>query len=261
MRVGDFVLKRTIGEGAFGYAYYAEHHLLGPDFPACVKKEKTQREPFVSMFREEARLLAKLTHFSLPTLLTYMEEGGDIGQVMVQSLARGKPLLEVAAQGFVDDEHILWIMDRILGALSYLHGRWEIVHGDLKPGNALIDIPDHQVTLVDLGMAVCSPDEFTRAKGGTPGYIPPEFELGMPPIPASDIYSVGKIGVFLAGGNVEQGTTPLDMDPRIASLLGEMIRRDPTERPQEADALRDRISELRYQVFARCACLEELKRR
>jgi len=261
MIVGGFELKKPMGEGAFGRTYYAEHVLLGAEFPACIKQEKTQQEPYITMFRREAEILAKLRHFSLPTLLDYREEGGDVGQVMVLSFIEGKTLRETVGDGFVDDEHICWILDRLLGALDYLHGQWQIVHGDIKPANALLSIEDHQVTLVDLGMAVAEPDEFTKAKGGTPGYIPPEFALGFPPIPASDFYSVGKLGIFLAGGKVESGEPPADMAPELAALLSELVRRDPTERPQRAGELRNRIEAVRHKAFGRSTCREAFKRR
>lgn len=264
MKVGNYILKKLLGEGAFGRVYAGEHAILGPQVPVCIKQEKTQQEPYKTMFRDEALLLAKLRHPSLPTFLDYMEEPGDVGQLLVMSYIEGTPLDKLIGQKAddggtvamrpIDDEHVCWILDRIFGALSYLHGRWNIVHCDLKPANAVLDIEDHQVTLLDLGMATLKPDEVTRAKGGTPGYLPPEFALGYPPIPASDIYSVGKIAIALSGGNVQRGEPPKDMKRELAELLVELIRRDPTQRPQNVDDLRDRIERLRRQAFGRVTC-------
>jgi eukaryotic-like serine/threonine-protein kinase len=262
MKVGSYILKKLLGEGAFGRVYAGEHAILGSAVPVCIKQEKTREDPYMGMFRDEAEVVAKLRHPSLPTFLDYLEEPGDVGQLLVISFIHGTPMDKlVTAQDFIDDEHLCWVIDRHLGALSYLHGRWEMVHCDLKPANSVLDIEDHNVTLVDFGMATLEPDDKTRAKGGTPGYIPPEFALGYPPIPASDIYSVGKIGIALAGGNVGSGEPPADMNRHLADFLVSLIRRDPVERPQNVDDLRDDLEKVRRRAFGRVTCDEMFKYR
>lgn len=211
MRISDYNLLRILGEGAFGRTYLGEHVSLGT--PACVKQEKTQQRPYTDLFKEEAALVAKLRHPSLPSFMGYLEVPGDVGQILIMSFIDGQSLDKVVQEGAVADEHICWILDRILGALSYLHGRHHTVHCDLKPANVILEISDHQATIVDFGMAFSRPDGRSRAKGGTDGFMPPEFALGKPPIPASDLYAVGKIGVALAGGHVESGAA---RQPRAA---------------------------------------------
>ena len=257
--VGSYILQKMLGEGAFGRVYGGHHKLL-PEVKVVIKQEKTLTEPFMTMFRDEAALVAKLRHPSCPTFLDYLES--EHGQLLVLSFIEGVPLDKVLSKGGpIEDEHICWILDRILSGLSYLHGRWGIIHCDLKPANAILDIDDHQVTLVDYGMSTLKPGDTSRAKGGTPGYLPPEFDLGLPPTPASDIYSVGKIGIALAGGNVDNGECPPDMSPHLKSLLLRMIRRDPKQRPQSAPELRDEITTLRKAAFGRDYCVEIFKHR
>ena len=261
MRAGSYKIKKLLGEGAFGRVY-AGHHWLLPNVRVVIKQEKTQEEPFKTMFRDEAELLAKLRHHACPTFLDYLEEPGDVGQLIVMSFIDGTPLDKlVAEKGPIDDEHICWILDRILSGLGYLHGRWNMVHCDIKPANAVLDIDDHQVTLVDFGLATLKPDDETLAKGGTPGFIPPEFALGYPPIPASDLYSVGKVGIALAGGDILQGEPPADMHPLLQEFLGKLVRRDPKERPQEADPLRNDLHALRKRAWGRTTCVEMFKHR
>lgn len=261
MKVGSYKIDKLLGEGAFGRVY-SGHHILLPGIKVCIKQEKTQTEPFKGMFKAEAELLAQLRHHACPTFLDYLEEPGDVGQLIVLSFIEGTPMDKLLEKrGPVDDEHICWILDRILSGLSYLHGRHNVVHCDLKPGNAILDEDNHQVTLVDFGLATLKPDDTTRAKGGTPGYIPPEFALGYPPIPASDIFSVGKIGIALAGGDILKGEPPADMPQPMQDLLLRMIRRDPKERPQTVEVIRDDILHLRKKVWGRTTCVEKFKYR
>lgn len=266
-RIGNFKVGDLLGEGAFGFTFRGEHAVLGRSMPVCIKERKELVEPdqeklSKQMFREEAELLARLRHFGLPVLLDYIEKPG---QVMILSFIHGEPLSkDVEKNGPMDDEHICWVLDRILAPLDYLHGRWQMVHSDLKPDNVILDIPNHEAVVVDLGLATLKPNDKTRAKGGTPGYMPPEFALGYPPIPASDIYSVGKIAIFLATGDtvmVERGECPADMHPRLKAMVTNMILRDPSQRPSSAGALRDDLHHLRHAAFGRVTCQEQMKRR
>lgn len=259
MRVGSYNVTKQLGEGSFGRTFLGEHVLL-KGLKACIKQEKTGQQPYMDLFRDEAATVARLRHPSLPSFVDYREEGGDVGQVLILSYIEGEPLDKLVEGGkFVDDEHICWIIDRILGACSYLHGKWNIVHCDLKPGNIIVDIPDHNATVVDLGMAYFKPDDLAKAKGGTPGYLPPEFGVGLPPIPASDIFSIGKIALFLAGGDVIKGEFPSDMDKRLVDFFSPWIRHDPRERPQGVDKLRFELGELRKKVYGRSSTREQFK--
>jgi serine/threonine protein kinase len=183
-------------------------------------------------------------------------EGQPLDKVVHQKVTAAGSLV---ASKPIDDEHVCWIIDRILGALSYLHGRWNIIHCDLKPANIILDIAQHNAAVVDLGMAAIKPDEWSKAKGGTPGYLPPEFGTGLPPIPASDIYSVGKIACFISGGDPLKGEFPSDMHPKLLAFFEPWIRHDPRQRPQNVDALRHELSTLRREVFGRSTCDEEFK--
>lgn len=266
MHVGNYKVVAQIGEGAFGRTFKGEHKIL--KVPVCIKQEKTGQKVYMDLFRDEAAIIARLRHPSLPTFIDYAEMGGDVGQVLVLSFVDGEPLDKLAgatpdglADKPIDDEHICWIIDRILGALSYLHGRHNIVHCDIKPANIIVELKDHNATVVDLGMASDKPNQASKAKGGTPAYLPPEFGVGRPPVPESDIYSTGKIVCFLSGGNPMTGTFPDDMNPAIRAFFEPWVRHDPTKRPNDADKLRHELSLLRKQVWGRTSCLEEFKYR
>lgn len=258
MLIGQYEVLKKIGEGNFGRTFEGRHRILGT--PACIKQERTGNPVYMKLFREEATLLARIHHVSLPAFRDYLELP-DFGQVIVMSFIAGENLRKkVSEEGAIDDEHITWIAQRALDALSYLHFRG-IVHCDVKPDNLILHLEEHNAVLVDFGLGIANPDATTLAKGGTESYVPPEFENGLPPIPASDIYSLGKTLVFLAGGNPQTGTLPKNMHPQLAECVRAMIRKDPLARPQDAHSLSRAITEIRRRIFGRTETIEIFKLR
>ncbi len=258
MIIGEYKVIKKIGEGSFGRTFYGEHVVLGK--PVCLKQNMIKDPEFVALFKKEAELLWDIRHSSLPTLKAYYEQD-DNGHVMVMSFIDGKNLLEVVEEiGVVDDEHIAWIMQRVLDALSYLHYH-KIIHCDIKPQNIILNTKIHNATLVDFGLYVKDSGRQTRAKGGTKFFVPPEFLQGLPPIPASDIYSLGKTMLYLAGGNPKTGSFPSDMHKELKDILSSMIRQDSLARPQNARKLNRKITQFRINVYGRTATREEFKTR
>lgn len=258
IKIGSYKILRQISEGAFGRTYLGEHLLLR--VPACVKQEKTGLPEYMKLFRDEARLLAKLHHEGLPGFQDYYEDA-DFGQAIVMSFVEGESLHGLTQKGgYVDDEHICWIVQRLLEILTYMH-YLGVVHCDIKPENVLLKVQDHQVVLVDFGLCAVRPDAASLPKGGTEHYLPPEFLVGTSPVPASDLYSLGKTAVFMAGGDIRTGTLPADMRPELKSLIARLIRRDPDARPQSAAETHRELLAVRRKAFGRTESREMFKYR
>ena len=229
----------------------------------CLKQEATGDPEAIKLFKQEALVLWDLQHESIVPVKDYFEERieGDTWQFISMSFIDGTNLQQfVEKHGFIDDEHICWMLQVVLKAFAYMH-YYVTVHGDIKPENMMLQLKEHNIVLVDFGMAVRGTGAQVRAKGGTPVYIPPEFANGRPPLPESDIYSLGKSALFLAGGDaaLDSGNPPDDMHPRLAEIVSAMIRRDPTARPGSAHEVQKAIAEFRRDVFGRGESQEILK--
>lgn len=255
VQLGEWELVKKLGEGNFGYTYMARHVLLKDNFLACIKVEKVGSPESIDAFRTEAAAYSGLRHPHLPTLLGYHEgpdprDASRIIRYMVLSYIKGQSLSNACHdKGFPSDEHICWIVDRLLDGLSYLNYNG-ILHLDIKPDNVLLNIEEHDATLVDLGMASIKPRAGAVARGGSPVYMAPEVMSGFTPGPESDLYSVGKVVCWLTRGDPSTGVFGT-MNPTLQTFFEEWVLHDPRKRPRNPAALRHELADLRLKCFGR----------
>lgn len=88
------------------------------------------------------------------------------------------------------DEEIVGVMGKLLAVVQALHDDG-IIHGDIKPGNVMVDQED-QPRLLDLGVAVMT-NERVQGFRGTLGYAAPEVLQGRKPTVRSDLYGIGAV--------------------------------------------------------------------
>jgi len=136
-------------------------------------------------------------------------------------------------------------------AAAHLH-RHGYVHGDINPGNLVVDDTDH-VTLVDLGIA-CKVGA-AGAVRGTHAYMAPEQVRGEPWSPATDVFALGAVlWELIAGARlfhrgppwltmaavVEQPAPPL-ADAALDAIAQAALAKDPAQRIAGADELAARL--------------------
>src|SRR5689334_6917043 len=146
---GPWLVLRSLGGGGMGSVWLAET----PEGEIVALKILTADPE--SLAREFA-ILSRLRHphivsvkgFSPTTLpITGREEGPCLWMDYVE----GRPLLEALAQTQTGPDTILKNFEEALEALSYLHGQG-VVHGDLSPGNLLLDAQG-RLKLLDFGLS------------------------------------------------------------------------------------------------------------
>jgi hypothetical protein len=132
-------------------------------------------------------------------LITEFADGGDLHDyVQRHNDGRGLPV-SVAKR----------IAISVVTALKELHAR-EIVHRDLKPQNVLLHRGEWK--LADFGISKNVARLLTRGRtfreAGTPGYMAPEQLRGVEAHPSADLYSLGKLLVFLLTGQTDPDKVP-----------------------------------------------------
>lgn len=119
---------------------------------------------------------------------------------LVMPLMRGGSLAHlVGARGHLGPGEVVTVLAPLAEALGRLHAAG-VVHGDVSPGNVLLDL-DGRPALADLGLGRVL-GEAPAAVWGTPGHLAPEVLLGAVPTPAADVYALGALGWLCLSGEV-----------------------------------------------------------
>ena len=208
-RFGRYRLIKRVGAGGMATVHRAVDERLGREVAIKVIAERFAHSPaFVSRFRREARLCARLSH---PSIVGIFDAGTEPRDHIVMELVDGvdaRTLLE--ANGRLTARDSVRVLTQVCDALAHAHER-NVLHHDVTPANVLIDRHGGRVRLADFGIATdptdVRPGELEDVTG-TPGYVAPEVLDGSPPSPRSDLYSLGVLAYRLLTGS--PGRPPAD---------------------------------------------------
>lgn len=258
-----YVLHSVLGRGSFGTTFLGEHLILNQ--PVVIKLLDTSEPQALELFRKEVAITRKLEHANVVKVL---DAGIDKdGQTYsVTEWVDGKDLGEILrASGSLGTNNSLRVATGIAETLAYVH-RQGVLHRDLKPSNILIpgwpsDPKYRNPKILDFGVAgrLLSGDH-TQAGAvfGTPRYMSPEQIRGESQSPATDVYGLGLLLFEMLTGrsprNRVEGAVSLfravleeefpeqelkDMQPGLANLISQCVRRKPEERPSIDAVIRE----------------------
>jgi eukaryotic-like serine/threonine-protein kinase len=207
-RLGPYKLLDQIGEGGMGAVFRAlrADGLYDKQVAIKIIRSGLSSEFFLSRFRNERQILARLEHPNIARLLEggITEEGSPY---VVLEYVAGLPIDKYCEHHELSIAERLKLFRTVCSAVQYAHQNL-IVHRDLKPGNILVT-EDGTPKLLDFGIAkMLDPkQEETRADRTetllrimTPDFASPEQVRGESITTASDIYSLGVILYLLLTG-------------------------------------------------------------
>jgi eukaryotic-like serine/threonine-protein kinase len=206
--LGRYALYDKIASGGMATVHLGR--LLGPvGFARTVAIKRLHPQfaadpEFVSMFLDEARLVARISHPNVVPTLDVVQLEGEL--FIVMEYVRGESLLRLiqAALGKGLVLPARTVATLIVGALHGLHAAHEakdelgqplgIVHRDVSPQNILVGV-DGVPRVLDFGVAKAAGRLQTTREGqlkGKLGYMAPE-QIGGQVSRASDVYAASVV--------------------------------------------------------------------
>jgi serine/threonine protein kinase len=261
--VGEYVVKRKIGEGGMGQVYAGEQPVIGKQVAIKVlSSELVQNPSLVQRLLEEARAVNLIRH---PNIIDIFSFGTlpDSRPYFVMEYLDGENLEDALNRNAVSPAELTSLLEQLCQGLSAAHAAG-FVHRDLKPENLwLVRRPDHPpfLKILDFGIAkntrLPAPGLTTSGQVmGTAHYMAPEQALARTVDARADIYAVGVIlyrilaGVlpFDAANTYEIVTKHIGEQPRRLSLHRKLpadleavvmrcLAKNPAQRPQSASEL------------------------
>src|SRR4051794_21033841 len=148
-QLGDYLVRRVIGEGGMGKVYEGEERLSKRRVALKVlHQELGKSEQGRRLFLNEMQILAQLEHPNIVRSLASTEVAGEL--VMVLEYLDGKTLRQaLVAGGRFAWQEAIHIVASIANALAAAHGKEPaIIHRDLKPENIMV-LSDGNVKVMD----------------------------------------------------------------------------------------------------------------
>ncbi|KAI8907524.1 kinase-like protein, partial [Powellomyces hirtus] len=186
--LGDFVLQKSLGQGAFAKVYLVKRNIDGKLFALkSMRKDNVVKMQQVQHVQNERHLMENVRNPFLVGLEATFQDSQHIFMI-IDYMPGGDLFGQIQRLGHFEEPLARFYATEVAMALSYLHSE-NIVYRDLKPENVLLDVTGH-AKLGDFGFAKVI-DGTTRTFCGTPSYIPPEILLHKEYSSAVDWWSFG----------------------------------------------------------------------
>jgi len=269
-RLGQYRLLEKIGEGGMGVVYRGEHEMLRRPTAIKLLSPHVAGEVTLRRFEREAQQTARLTNPHTVSVYDFGRTPEGAFYYVMEYLDGIDLERLVEEAGPLPPGRVVNILRQVCEALAEAHGVG-LIHRDIKPANILLSVwggvPDY-AKVVDFGLV----KEVNEAEGarltrenvfaGTLNYLAPETVEGGSPDPRSDLYSLGAVAYYLLTGTpvfdgkpVQVIQSHLQATPdrpsarlgrplplKLESLILDCLEKDPSNRPDSAQALMDRLN-------------------
>mgnify|MGYP000270319782 CR=1 FL=1 len=228
---GRYRLIGTIGQGAFGVVWDAEH--VATRQPVALKIAHVRLvgdESALERFRREARALEAIDH---PAVVGIVDVGTHEGRAFVaMERLYGQSLLAYFGSADTTRAERLQRLEEVLPPLAAAHAKG-FVHRDLKPENLFLTAEG--IRVLDFGLTKQAAECGITQSGttlGTPQYMSPEQAGDAKHVgPAADVWAIGVMvfQVFSEGGLPYRGKNAGEV---LAALASDRRQAVPPHRPR-----------------------------
>ncbi|MCO6419001.1 serine/threonine-protein kinase [Siccirubricoccus sp. KC 17139] len=220
---GKYELRGTLGAGAMGTVYEAVDRLIERRVAIKVVKKPPPGDPegeeAHARFRREAQAAGRLAHNNIVGVYDY-GENAETAWIVMELVEGGSVKDRLDRKERFPVAEIVRLMDGVLSALAYSHGRG-VVHRDIKPANIML-AADGTVKMADFGIARLENSSMTQVGTvmGTPSYMAPEQLRGETVDARADIWAAGVMLYQLLTGEKP-------FDGGLAALMHKVMNAEP----------------------------------
>jgi serine/threonine protein kinase/Flp pilus assembly protein TadD len=264
-----YQLIEELGMGGMGRVYRVLDKKLDEEIAfKVIRPEIAKRREVIARFSSELKLARQVVHRNVARMFDLNEDGGI--HYITMEYVRGENLKRLIRKvGRLSPGQAVPIACQISDGLAEAH-RLGIIHHDLKPQNVMID-EEGQAKIMDFGLARLLAREGRDGLGsrsGSPAYIAPEQISGRGLDGRADLYSLGVLIYEMLTGQIpfkaerveeiiekhlsEQPRDPRELNPGIspelARLVMKCLEKDPANRYQSADEVKEALDRLRDRV-------------
>ncbi|HEY8080312.1 MAG TPA: serine/threonine-protein kinase [Labilithrix sp.] len=254
-KLGRYVLYSELASGGMARVHLGRMFAPG-GFSKTVAIKRLHphlaRDPaFVTMFLDEARLAARISHPNVVSTDDVVAENGEL--FLVMEYVQGETLARLLRAAHERGEHVPWRVVCAIAAsvLSGLHAAHEarsqsgvaldIVHRDVSPQNVMVG-EDGIARVLDFGVAKATQRLYGSTESGAVkgkfAYMSPEQVSGLPVDRRCDVFAAGIVTwEALTGERLFDGDTGAAI---VAAILAGKIRAPRELRadaPPELDAI------------------------
>ncbi|NQT85650.1 protein kinase [bacterium] len=240
--LGDYRVAALIAHGGMASVYRATQVSTGREVAVKVLAADLASQPhFVERFEREAKLLARLFHQNVVTVL---ELGRDAGhRFLAMEFVEGESLADrLKRQGRLPFEEAAPLLDGIAAGLEYAHGQ-DVLHRDIKPGNILIT-PQDVPKIADFGIARALDRDagrrerltVTKTQMGSALYVAPEQLQDAAAVDErADIYALGVVAYETLTGQLPMGQfkPASELVPGLPAGVDDLVRHALAPSPNE----------------------------
>jgi serine/threonine protein kinase len=216
-----YQVVKLLGQGGMGAVLLVQDRMLGRYLALKVlRPEMSERLESDAHFRQEARMLSRLSHPNIVTIHSFGTTADGMNYITMEYV-EGRTLEDLA----LDPQVLAHVIQQVCNGLAEAHSRG-IVHRDIKPANILLTSVagvSHFAKVVDFGLAQIReehgdgqrPITLTQENKvvGTPAYMSPEQAMGRSVDARSDIYSLGVVALEML-----TGALPFEADTHFQML-------------------------------------------